>query len=142
MPTARSTTSRRLLLNSSTTWKNYAPMIKAVIFDSDGTLIDSFELLMATFNHVAKEYSLQPPTADEVRPLVARAVPAFEIWKIVFPSADTGKLLGLAVEFYANNASKAAAFAGLHDMLQEMEGLGLKLAIVTGSTHKVHDVLK
>lgn len=117
-------------------------MIKAVIFDSDGTLIDSFELLMATFDHVAKEHGLRPPMAGDVKQLVARAVPAFEIWRTIFPDADTAKLLSTAGEFYGSNVSKAPTFAGLHDMLQCMEDIGLKLALVTGSTHKVHDVLQ
>jgi len=117
-------------------------MIKAVVFDSDGTLFNSFELIMAADVHIALTHGFRPPTADEVKPLLARALPITEIYRALFPGADVEKLAATGGEFVAANVSKAAAFDGLHDMLQALRELGLRLAIVTGGNSKIYDLLK
>lgn len=36
--------------------------LKAIIFDADGTLLDSFELTYSAYVHVAEVHSLRVPT--------------------------------------------------------------------------------
>jgi HAD superfamily hydrolase (TIGR01549 family) len=116
-------------------------MLKAVIFDSDGTLINSFELIVAAHAHLSKLHNLNPPTAEEIRPLLALALPMPDIFRKLYPGVEPDLLMAANGDFVVKNAAKAAAFAGIHEMLQELKAMGLKLAIVTGGNHKIHDIL-
>ncbi len=49
-------------------------MIKAVIFDVDGTLLDSFEANFELFRNLMKQAGYQPPTKDEYIPLFHRTM--------------------------------------------------------------------
>jgi len=52
---------------SSATWRP-----RAVLFDFDGTLADSYDAITASVNHVRAAYGLPPLSVDEVRPHVGR----------------------------------------------------------------------
>lgn len=47
---------------------------RAVFFDLDGTLIDSYDAITSSVNHVRRSHSLKPLTVDEVRPRVGHGV--------------------------------------------------------------------
>lgn len=49
--------------------------IRAVFFDFDGTLADSYAAITASVNHVRATHGLGPMTEEEVRPLVGRGLP-------------------------------------------------------------------
>jgi 2-phosphoglycolate phosphatase len=50
------------------------PTPRAVFFDLDGTLIDSYDAITSSVNHVRLNRSLEPLTVDEVRPKVGHGV--------------------------------------------------------------------
>jgi pyrophosphatase PpaX len=114
--------------------------IKAVVFDSDGTLLNSFELIVAAYEYVSGQFGYKAPTADEVRPQLGKALP--DIYRALFPGCDADAMVRVNSEFISKNATRSAAFQGLNDMLQELEDAGLKLAILTGGNHKIHDLLE
>lgn len=115
-------------------------MLKAVVFDSDGTLINSFELIVAAYTHVANEHGLKPPTAAEVRKQLGKSLP--DIYESFYPGHDVDALIQTNSEFITAHAGESAAFDGLHDMLEALKGMGFKLAILTGGNHRIEDVLK
>ena len=50
------------------------PTPRAVFFDLDGTLIDSYDAITSSVNHVRRNRSLEPLTVDEVRSKVGHGV--------------------------------------------------------------------
>jgi pyrophosphatase PpaX len=115
-------------------------MIKAIIFDSDGTLLNSFELIVAAYTHVAQQHGLRPPTAAEVRAQLGKSLP--DIYRSFYPDADIDKLLQTNSAFIAEHAGESAAFEGLQDLLEDLKELGLQLAILTGGNHKIAAMLE
>ena len=115
-------------------------MVKAVIFDSDGTLLNSFELIVAAYTHVAEQHGLRPPTAAEVRAQLGKSLP--DIYRSFYPDADIDKLLAANSTFIADHAGESEAFEGLEDLLGGLKRLGLQLGILTGGNHKITAMLK
>jgi phosphoglycolate phosphatase len=54
------------------THPTHGPAPRAVLFDFDGTLGDSYPAITASVNHVRSLYGLRPLSVDEVRPHVGR----------------------------------------------------------------------
>ncbi|MEW5807635.1 MAG: HAD-IA family hydrolase [Acidobacteriota bacterium] len=57
-------------------WRNtiHKNRIKGIIFDLDGTLIDSYAPIMESLNHTRKSFNLAPFTLEEVRKIVGRGL--------------------------------------------------------------------
>lgn len=49
-------------------------MLLALLFDIDGTLMDTFEAILASMNAALGEFSVEPLTRDELRPLIGMPV--------------------------------------------------------------------
>ena len=112
---------------------------KAIVFDADGTLFDSFELIVSAYRHVAETHKLRVPTSSEVRAQLGKALP--DIFKHFYPNQDIQTLLDTNSAFVAANAMNSEAFAGVHELLQQLVDAGIKLAILTGGGPKIQDVL-
>ena len=114
--------------------------LKAIIFDADGTLLNSFELIVAAYAHVAKVHGLKSPTAEEVRMQLGRSLP--DIYRTFYPDHDVEPLLAENSSFISANAGQSSAFEGVSDLLDALTGAGLKVAILTSGGHRIHDVLE
>jgi pyrophosphatase PpaX len=113
---------------------------KAVVFDADGTLFDTFELIVSAYRHVAETHRLRVPTADEVHAQLGKALP--DIFKHFYPDQDIETLLETNSKFVAANTMSSEAFAGVEELLQDLTKKGIKLAILTGGGPRIHDVLQ
>ena len=49
-------------------------LIRGLIFDFDGTLIDSYEAIAESINHVRASFSLPPFPVEEIRPMVGHGL--------------------------------------------------------------------
>ncbi|MDB5186285.1 MAG: histidine-containing protein P-Ser-HPr phosphatase [Candidatus Saccharibacteria bacterium] len=121
--------------------KNTAELnAKAIIFDADGTLFNSFELIVSAYRHVAETHNLKPPTPEEIRVQLGNSLP--DIFRTFYPDQNIAELLAANNAFVAANTMKSEAFEGLHDMLSSLNNLGLKLAILTSGGANIHHSLK
>src|SRR6478735_1181808 len=113
---------------------------KTIVFDADGTLFDTFELIVSAYQHVAKTHSLRSPSPSEVRAQLGNALP--DIFRHFYPNANIQELLDTNNTYFAANAMKSKAFEGVEDLLESLHDQGFNLAILTSGGANVHKVLK
>lgn len=107
--------------------------IKAVLFDLDGTLIQTAIDLIDTLQNMQKKYGVAPTPFHELRP----AVPMGSVAMInaTFPKASDDKKIKLKDEFlntYAKNLShNPILYNGIETVINACESKGIKWGIVT-----------
>ena len=110
---------------------------RAVIFDLDGTLVDTAPDLMRATNHVLETLGRRPITMDDVRVFVGHGARAL----LTRGLAATGGLPdGYDVEsdyrrfvaFYSDNiAGGSVPFPGLIPLLNRLQGAGIAMGVCT-----------
>ena len=107
---------------------------KAIIWDLDGTLLDTLQDLSDAVNHSLETYSLPVRGKEEIRAivgngirhLVENAVPAGT------DPATTDAVFGEFCTYYAAHSADATApYAGIPAMLEKLSRAGVKMAIVS-----------
>lgn len=116
--------------------------IKAVVFDSDGTLIDSVTVILGAYGYVAQTFNLPAPSEAAIREQLRWSYPLPQILQTFFPAIPVEDLLRANGEYIQQNATAIPAFKGIKELLTDLHSAGLKLAIVTGGNHKVHDLMR
>ena len=107
---------------------------KAVIFDLDGTLLNTLEDLTDSTNFALESCGFAPRELDEVRRFVGDGMPLL-IERALPDGAgkeDFDKCYRLFCEHYKNNMeNKTAPYDGVCGVLERLHKSGYKLAIVT-----------
>ena len=108
-------------------------VIKAVLFDLDGTLLDSAPDLVATLNHLRAGLGLDAMPLDDLRHFVSRGAPG--LIKAGMPPCDDETLAiwrASFVEHYQENSYiHSRPFDGVESMLSELAGRKIPWGIVT-----------
>lgn len=103
--------------------------IKGIIFDIDGTLTSTNQLIFDTFNHVAKKYS---NTSYSDKEIISFFGPTEEvILKELFP-AEYDAVVEDYYQYYQSNHVIATSFSGLNELLKELKENSIILSIYTG----------
>jgi 2-phosphoglycolate phosphatase len=104
-------------------------MIKAVLFDLDGTLIDSAEAIVQSFMHTFETLGLPLPDRDEIVRTIGAPL------KVQFGNIsdhDIEELLEVYREHYfATSPEKTFLLPGVEECLSGLTELGIKLGIAT-----------
>lgn len=104
-------------------------MYKGIIFDLDGTLSSTNELIYASFNHITEKYLGKTITPAEIIGLFGPTEDQIiEQW--VPQNAETAKEDYYA--FYTRNHNLAGLYTGLLPLLADLAEQGKRLAIYTG----------
>ena len=113
-------------------------MQKGLIFDLDGTLVDSLKGIAASLNHALAEAGLPAHSLEAVRRfvgngariLVTRAAPA---------DADETLLNRLEVSFKADYdvtwPSGTVPYDGINELLETLQAKGIPLAVLSNKPH-------
>lgn len=107
---------------------------KAVIFDLDGTLLNTLEDLMDAVNYALKQYGYPARTLSEIRAFVGNGVR--KLMERALPDgADNPQfeaLLGAFRTYYtAHCEDKTHAYDGVPALMRQLKADGLKIAIVS-----------
>lgn len=109
-------------------------MIEAVLFDLDGTLIDTAPDMGAALNNLLVEENFAPLPMETIRPLVSKG--GLVLTQLGFservPEADIESLrLRFLQHYRAVVANESALFEGFDQVLEELSNRGIPWGIVT-----------
>lgn len=119
-------------------------MNKAVIFDLDGTLLDTLDDLTDSINFMLKEFGYRTLTRDEVRAIIGNG--AKQMISDALPEKLAGAELKKRLDVYskiydASGSPKTKLFDGINEVVSELKNRGYKLAVLSNkpqhSTNKV-----
>ena len=106
---------------------------RGVLFDLDGTLLDSAPDMLATVNRMRQARGRAPMTLDAIRPHVSRGARAMAA--AAFPDVRAEDVPGLVPEFLAFYREELGRhgrpFDGIEAMLAALEADGVRWCIVT-----------
>ena len=125
-----------------------------ILFDLDGTLIDTAPDLMNAHNHVMKKFGYETRWTDEIRNLVGKGAESMigrSLWnqaKKELKKIDDEKIKSLMVnefiDYYGKNiANESKLINGVEDFLKWCKSQNISMAVCTNKTeHLAVDLLK
>ncbi|MDO8810456.1 MAG: HAD-IA family hydrolase, partial [Gallionella sp.] len=114
-------------------------VVKAVLFDLDGTFADTAPDLAAALNHTRATRNLPPLSLDIVRPQASHGSPG--LLKLGFgikPDApDYNALRDIFLDYYERNiCAHTRLFVGMAELVAALEQRGIQWGIVTNKPHR------
>lgn len=105
-----------------------------VIFDLDGTILDTLEDLTDSINYVLKKHEMNQKSRSEVRKAVGNGI--YKLVENVLPDGiekeKTELIFSDFKEYYTIHcADKTKPYDGIEEMLSELKKKGYKLAVVS-----------
>lgn len=109
-------------------------MTKAVIFDLDGTLLDTLEDLADSCNKTLMQFGFEERSIDQVRLYVGNGIA--KLMEQAVPSKATKEELEAAVKqmkfnYSLNWKNKTKPYEGIPELLAELAEKGIKTAVVS-----------
>ena len=106
---------------------------KLVIFDFDGTLVDSYPFFLEVQNELAKQYNLKQLTLDEMDasdgdPRKMMKMAGMSLWKLPLFMRSARKMM-------AERIDRIPLFDGVGDMLQKLSKSGVMLSMITSNSY-------
>ncbi|MBR5437925.1 MAG: HAD family hydrolase [Clostridia bacterium] len=113
-------------------------MYKSVIFDLDGTLLDTLDDLMNAVNFALREFSFPERSREEIRSFIGNGV-----IKLMERSTPDGtdditqeKCLNVFRKYYLEHmADNTAPYEGIIPLLEKLKELDIKTAVVSNKLH-------
>ena len=119
-------------------------MIKGIIFDLDGTLLNTLNDLADSVNHVLRSNNMKERTVDEVRRFVGNGIPTL-MKRAAEDGTDEKTLKKITDEmllYYKDHArNKTAPYEGIPELIRELNAMGIKTAVVTNKAENAAKIL-
>jgi len=113
--------------------------VRGVIFDLDGTLVDTLADLAAALNHALLRAGLPPRRVDEVRWLVGWGVHVL-VDKATPPGTDSARKAEVLADFRAyyagHSLDRTAPYPGVVRLLDGLRARGVPLAVLSNKPHE------
>jgi phosphoglycolate phosphatase len=110
-------------------------LLKAVLCDLDGTLVDSAEDIRAALNALLAEAGREPVGPDEIKTMIGDGVGKLIERALAARGGDPGEAPRLVPRFLALYEPSAARstrpYPGVRETLQALRSRGLRIAVVT-----------
>jgi pyrophosphatase PpaX len=102
---------------------------ESVIFDLDGTLADTIDLIVASYNHAYVTVTGRPRAESELRALIGR--PLLETFAARDPEVADELQRAYTDWNLANTERLIKRYAGVPELLEELSSAGVRLGVVT-----------
>ena len=111
--------------------------IRGIIFDLDGTLLDTLPDIAASVNAGREAMGLSPRPVSDIRRWIGEGLPILCRRAIAdAPEVSLDKMLPIVSEHYAaHRLDQAAPYAGVPELLDTLTELGIPLAILSNKPH-------
>lgn len=114
---------------------------RAVIFDLDGTLLDTLEDLADSGNAVLRAHGFEPHPVDAYRTFIGNGM--INLVRDIFPEKDrpeegpeTDAILDEYREAYERNwKNTTKPFSGIPELLEELHSFGIPTAVMSNKSH-------
>jgi HAD superfamily hydrolase (TIGR01509 family) len=113
--------------------------ILGVIFDIDGTLVDSFSAFTSVFNQGTSQFNLRPVSQQFLTQSLKKGANLAEMLRLVFPPQTDESLIErckreILEHFLKIEASEVKPFPGINELFRNLMDRGLRIGIATGRT--------
>lgn len=105
-------------------------MIKAIVFDVDGVLIDSNKIIVEAYQKTAEKLGLRIPSPHEVVGLMGR--PLSEIAKILWPKSNVELYMKEYRSLFMDENLVIPAVEGAVDAVREIRESGFRVGVLSG----------
>jgi HAD superfamily hydrolase (TIGR01662 family) len=113
--------------------------IKGVIFDIDGTLVDSFPVYCSAFNRGIQQYNLGPVSSRFLIDALKRSANLLEVFRKVFPPGTDEALIERCRKeilelFMKAEVEEVKLFPGVRELFKNLRDKGIRIGVATGRT--------
>jgi HAD superfamily hydrolase (TIGR01509 family) len=129
-------TGRQAHLESAMLFVN-GKQIKGVIFDIDGTLVDTFPAFTWVFNKGISQFDLEPVSQQFLVQSLRKGVNLEDLLRKIFPLPTDESLIErcqreILQHFLKIEASEVKPFPGINELFGNLKERGIKIGIATG----------
>lgn len=104
-------------------------MIKAVVFDVDGTLLDTREYIAQAFEYALTKHGLPLPSREEIRAQVGP--PLADCYRALAPGASIESLCEAHRAFQKEHYDVISTYPGTHELLQKLREKNIKIGLAS-----------
>ena len=113
-------------------------MYTHIIFDLDGTLLNTIDDLADAGNHVCAAHGWPVHTVDAYKRMVGNGIPNL-VSRFTPDGLGEDELAGALAEFSAyyndHKADKTAPYPGIPELLAALKGAGIHMAVLSNKAH-------
>lgn len=116
--------------------------IKLIIFDLDGTILDTREFLYQGFEHAIKTYKLPHKSRPELAHAISTTKYLPEAYALLGIHDNVEEIIKTHLAFRSQNLHLIKAFPGVKEILRHIKSAGIKITALTNRLKQLHESLE